>query len=180
MLKTVGTVLVMGLAVAAAASGSRQGDTHALTAKLTAKAEVPKPAGVTASASGSFTGTATELANDKARVTWSLTFKRLTGSAAAAHVHFGRPGKAGPVAIALCAPCRSGQKGTAMTTHAVWNKIKAGGAYVNVHTKMNPAGEIRGQLEAADDDSSGSGSGGGSDTGGGGGGGSDDGGGVGY
>jgi len=92
-----------------------------------------------------------ELANDKARVTWKLTFSRLSGKAIAAHIHLGKPGKAGPVALALCGPCRSGQKGSGMLTHAQFAKLEAGGGYVNVHTAKNAGGEIRGQIKVSDE-----------------------------
>ena len=114
---------------------------------MKARTEVPRPSGVPAGATGSFTGLAVELANDKARVTWKLTFSNLSGKAIAAHIHLGKPGKAGPVALALCGPCRSGQRGSGMLTHAQFAKLEAGGAYVNVHTAKNAGGEIRGQLK---------------------------------
>ena len=97
-----------------------------------------------------------ELANDRARLTWQLTFSKLTGPAAAAHIHIGKPGKAGNVMVALCGPCKSGKRGTATITHAQLRTIEAGRTYVNVHTKKNAAGEIRGQVKAtetASDDS---------------------------
>ena len=122
-----------------------------MSATIKARTEVPKPTGVPAGATGSFTGTAVELANDKARVTWKLTFSHLSGKAIAAHIHLGKPGKAGPVALALCGPCRSGQKGSGMLTHAQFAKVEAGAAYVNVHTTKNAAGEIRGQIKVSED-----------------------------
>jgi hypothetical protein len=133
-----------------------QKDTYKLTATLRAKSEVPKPTGVRPGATGTFTGTAVELADNRARLTWRLTFSKLTGRAAAAHIHVGRVGKAGNVMVALCGPCSSGKRGSATITHAQLNTIKAGRSYVNVHTAKNPAGEIRGQVKAkqtASDDS---------------------------
>lgn len=138
------------LLVAGAAAAAPQGDAYQLTANLRARFEVPKPTRVPVGATGLFTGKATELANDRVQVAWRLTFSRLSGRALAAHIHVGRPGKAGPVLAALCAPCRSGQRGTASITHAQLRTIRAGGAYVNVHTARNPAGEIRGQLKASE------------------------------
>jgi hypothetical protein len=82
-------------------------------------------------------------------ITWRLTFSRLTGRAVAAHIHIGRAGRAGPVAVALCGPCRSGARGSTPVPAAALAALEAGRAYVNVHTRRNPAGEIRGQLPAA-------------------------------
>jgi CHRD domain len=70
----------------------------------------------------------------------------LTGQAASAHVHLGKAGRAGPVVLGLCGPCRSGTRGTSNVSARIANALRTGAAYVNVHTTRNPAGEIRGQL----------------------------------
>ena len=158
MLKLLLAALAVALVVVGLASAAPQRDTYGLNARLTARAEVPRPSGVPAGATGVFTAKAVELANDKARVTWKLTFSHLSGKAIAAHIHLGKKGKAGPVALALCGPCRSGQKGSGLLTHAQFARVEAGAAYVNVHTTKNAGGEIRGQLKATE-----TASGGGSD-----------------
>ena len=112
-----------------------------LRASLNARQEVPKQAVKVPAASGMFTGTLTGT-----KLTWSLVFRKLSGPATAAHIHLGRPGKAGPVAVPLCGPCSSGAKGTATLTAAQVKAVLGGGTYVNVHTAKNPAGEIRGPL----------------------------------
>lgn len=117
----------------------------ALTATLSAAKEVPKPTGVTASARGSFAAGLTRRGTG-GTLSWRITFRGLTGKAAAAHVHLAKPGKAGPVAAGLCGPCRSGARGTAKVNARTVAALLAGGAYVNVHTAKNPAGEIRGQV----------------------------------
>jgi hypothetical protein len=150
MTKAIGAVAVVALVLAGISFAAAGGDTYKVSARLNAGSEVPKPTGVPAGATGSFTGTAVELANDKARVTWKLTFSHLSGKAIAAHIHLGKKGKAGPVALALCGPCRSGQKGSGMLTHAQFAKVEAGAAYVNVHTTKNAGGEIRGQIRVSD------------------------------
>ncbi|HXG76638.1 MAG TPA: CHRD domain-containing protein [Gaiellaceae bacterium] len=152
----VGALLLAGVAAAEPAA-----DTYNLTANLRARFEVPKPARVPAGAVGLFTGKAVERANDRARLTWRLTFSKLSGRAVAAHIHVGRPGTAGGVLVPLCGPCRNGQRGAATITHAQLRTIRAGRAYVNIHTARNAAGEIRGQVKAskaaeAGDDSGGS------------------------
>jgi len=138
------TLVLAGLAIAVP-----QKDAFNLTANLKARFEVPKPAGVRAGAVGLLTGKAVEQENDKARITWRVTFSKLSGRAAAAHIHVGKPGKAGGVMVALCGPCRNGQRGVANITHAQLRTIRNGGAYVNLHTAKNAAGEIRGQVKAS-------------------------------
>ena len=98
-------------------------------------------------ARGTFTATVKK-EGDQGVVTWRLTFSRLTGRGIAAHIHRGAPGRAGPVIVPLCAPCRTGARGRVTVSAAVLNALETGRAYVNVHTRKNQAGEIRGQLRA--------------------------------
>jgi hypothetical protein len=119
---------------------SASGGTVTLTARLDARHEIPAPKGA-ATASGLFTATLTGRS-----LTWRLTFSRLTGKAAAAHIHLGKAGVAGPVAVPLCAPCASGAHGKVIITTKVRAALVGGSAYVNVHTAKNPGGEIRGQV----------------------------------
>ena len=123
------------------------GTTATVTTVLTARQERPKPKGAVSRATGSFILTATKT-DQGTSLSWRLTFRRLTGQAVAAHIHIGRRGAAGPVAIPLCGPCRSGARGTATPNAATLAALEAGRAYVNVHTPGNAAGEIRGQLPA--------------------------------
>ena len=76
-----------------------------------------------------------------------LKYHGLSGKAVAAHVHLGKKGKAGPVAVALCGPCKNGQSGTVKISKDTEEALEKGGAYVNVHTAKNGAGEIRGQIK---------------------------------
>jgi len=117
----------------------------ALTAALAADHEVPKPKGVSARARGTFAAGLTRKGTG-GTLSWRLTFRGLTGRAAAAHIHLGKLGKAGPVAAALCGPCRSGARGSAKVNARIVAALLSRTAYVNVHTATNPAGEIRGQL----------------------------------
>ncbi|HSC91537.1 MAG TPA: CHRD domain-containing protein [Gaiellaceae bacterium] len=117
------------------------------TAKLNARQEVPRPRGRANRARGTFSLTATKNGAD-ATIAWRLTFSRLTGRALAAHIHVGARGRAGGVAVPLCGPCRSAVRGTARVSGATLAALESGRAYVNVHTRQNPGGEIRGQLAA--------------------------------
>jgi CHRD domain len=119
----------------------------AVKTTLRAAQERPKPKGKLAKAKGTFTATVTRTGTSGV-ITWRLTFSKLSGRAIAAHIHSGARGKAGPVIVPLCAPCRSGARGRATVSESVLDALESGRTYVNVHTPKNPAGEIRGQLAA--------------------------------
>jgi Cu/Zn superoxide dismutase len=121
--------------------------TASVTTTLNSRQERPKPKGNVKRASGTFTATVTK-AGTTGTIAWRLRFSGLTGRAAAAHIHIGQRGRAGPVAVSLCGPCRNGARGTANLTAAVLSALETGRAYVNVHTPRNAAGEIRGQIRA--------------------------------
>ena len=114
---------------------------------LRASQERPKPKGKLGRATGTFTATITR-SGTSGVIVWRLTFSKLSGRAVAAHIHSGVRGKAGPVIVPLCAPCKSGARGRATVDGSVLSVLEAGRGYVNVHTKKNPAGEIRGQVAA--------------------------------
>ena len=148
MKKALVTLAVLALAAALAAGGlaavQKEG-VKKLSAKLTAAREVPKPKGVPSAATGTFTGT---LRGKK--LTFRLTFAHLTGKATAAHIHKGRAGKAGPVLVPLCGPCKSPVVKTVTVTSDQRDAIEHGATYVNVHTNKNKGGEIRGQIKATE------------------------------
>ncbi len=145
MKKMVLLVVATALVVAGAASGRSQATKVEIGSAMVASDEVPAPKGDVGSATGTFTGTLTKTDAGTA-LSWQLSFGNLTGPGIAAHIHIGEPGKAGPVVVPLCTPCTSGATGTANINATVLDAIKNGSAYVNVHTKTNPAGEIRGQV----------------------------------
>ena len=150
MLKTLVAAVAVALAmVGLATAATTKSETYKFKAKLTAGAEVPKPTGVPAAATGTFTATTLEPKTGKIHMTWKLTFAHLSGPGLQAHIHLGKPGKAGNVLVALCAPCRSGQTGKAVVARSVEDQLEKGQTYVNVHTKKNLAGEIRGQVKLA-------------------------------
>ena len=137
------SVVAVASAFAASESPTRQTATTRLTAFLTVNQEIPTPKG--ARGSGKFTATISGRT-----IRWRLTFRGLTGAAGAAHIHSALAGKANPApAVSLCGPCRSGQRGTVTASAAVMKRIRGGGTYVNVHTKKNAAGEIRGQIASS-------------------------------
>ena len=89
-----GALAVIGVAVAASTT------TYSYRATLTPKNEVPAP-NASAKAAGVFTATVTDK-KGKASIRWTLTFRRLSGKAVAAHIHKGAAGVAGPVVVPLC------------------------------------------------------------------------------
>ena len=133
--------LVLALATVALATGTAS---TTLKATLNVVQEVPKPAVKAPGGTGTFAAT---LSGTK--LTWKLTFQKLSGKAVAAHIHLGRPGKAGGVAVSLCGPCKSGVSGKATLSSAQVKAVLGGGTYVNVHTAKNAGGEIRGQVTKA-------------------------------
>jgi hypothetical protein len=134
-----GAVLAVALFVAGFGLAGRSSAVK-LTAHLNAAQETPAPKAA-ARASGTFVATLSGRT-----LTWRLTFVRLSGRALAAHIHLGRSGVAGPVAVPLCGPCVSGVHRRVSLTPRVRAALLAGTAYVNVHTAKNPGGEIRGQV----------------------------------
>lgn len=136
--------IASGLALSGVALAAGNYSVHAT---LGTQAEVPAPAG--ASGKGSFSGHYKENAAG-ATLTWTLSFSGLTGAAVAAHIHLGKPGKAGAVLVPLCGPCKNGQTGTATIPKAVVADLESGSAYVNVHTAKNQGGEIRGQVKVTE------------------------------
>jgi hypothetical protein len=114
---------------------------------LRAAQERPKPKGKVRRAQGTFTATVTK-SGDSAVLAWRLTFSKLTGRAIAAHIHSGPRGKPGPVIVPLCAPCRNRATGRATVSASVLNSLESGRTYVNIHTRRNAAGEVRGQIAA--------------------------------
>jgi hypothetical protein len=131
---------VTGILAAAALAGHSASPMQ-LSAKLNSGQEVPNPRGEPVRAGGSFSATLTGT-----KLTWKLTYSHLSGAGIAAHIHSGAKRKAGPVIVPLCGPCASTSSGTTKVSAAVAKALQGSGTYVNVHTKKNPNGEIRGQI----------------------------------
>ena len=111
------------------------------------RTRVPRRGSVSISPSDSSSSIASSTG---ATLTWKLTYSRLSGNALAAHIHMGKPGVAGPVIVPLCGPCKNGQAGKVHISKGVVRALEGGKAYINVHTKKNAAGEIRGQAKVAE------------------------------
>jgi CHRD domain len=149
LLAAIALVLTTSLGMAAAG--------HTFKAMLSGKDEVPA---VMTKATGE---AIFKLSKDGKELTYTLKVKGIE-NATAAHIHAGKMGENGGVAVGLFKGPKEGMfsgvlaKGTIMDKDLVGPMagktiadlvamIKSGDAYVNVHTEKNKPGEIRGQLK---------------------------------
>jgi Cu/Zn superoxide dismutase len=145
-IRILGTIAA-GIAVSALAAGTATADGGAIP--MNDEQEAP---GAVSDGSGffSYTVSGTELC-------YTLEVRNLTGDPIAAHIHLAPRHSPGPVVVPLSTPpaatssvsdCITAAEGGAMTPAelaAITADPKA--YYVNVHTDMWKAGEVRGQLK---------------------------------
>ena len=141
----IAAVLILSLGLMAVIlPGAEQGG-RILTADLTGAAEVPGPGDPDGS------GTAIITLNPGLEmVCWEINVSNITLPAAAAHIHEGPAGVAGPVDVALSPPDASGHSSgcTSVDRDEMLEILQeVDEYYVNVHTSDYPAGAVRGQLE---------------------------------
>lgn len=164
----------LALALVAGAFPSQASDGgDRLDARLKSTQEVPA---ILSAASGRFKATVDKVSGT---IAYELSYSGLEGPVRMAHIHLGQRGVNGGIMVWLCqtasfadptglAPgCpQSGtvsgllQAGNVLTVAAqgvaatefaeLLNAIRAGVAYVNVHSDRYPGGEIRGQLKGDD------------------------------
>jgi CHRD domain len=123
------------------AAGAANAALFNVTAALKGGDEVPPN---TTTGKGAVTATLDTTAKS---FSYTVTYSGLTGPATAAHFH--GPAAAGAnagVAVAIPNATTSPAEGSATLTDAQAADLEAGKYYVNVHTKDNPGGEIRGQV----------------------------------
>jgi hypothetical protein len=135
------------------------------TADLTVEAEVPAP-NVPGDYAGSGSASAT-ISDDESEIEVHVTYENLTGDAVGAHIHYGAAGAAGgiifpldhtggsPIHQTLTEADFTPAEGGPQTYAEALAAMRAGDTYVNVHTEMNPPGELRGQLRALVDTATG-------------------------
>lgn len=112
------------------------------TAKLNGSQEVPA---VTTSAEG--VGIFS-LSRDKSTIDYMVVVNGLSGTISGAHLHTGQAGVNGSVTIDLTPDINGNVISGTLNASPVLSNLFSNGIYVNVHTAMNPGGEIRGQLIA--------------------------------
>jgi hypothetical protein len=151
--------LLAAVAMVGFAAGSASAQTFTLTANLTGGNETPAP-GVN---TGAF-GTATVTLNVSTRtVSWDIDVFNLPSGVTAGHIHAGASGTPGPTIVNFVVPSPASNdfKINGSLRDTEWNlrpdqgirsaddiiqAILGGNTYVNIHSAVNPGGEIRGQL----------------------------------
>jgi len=108
--------------------------------------ESPTPTGVPPDAGG----TAMWMFDDEtSTLTYTITVQNLSGPPIVGHLHSGQPHVAGPIVVGLPV-IPSGATGTASGSVVLPNSgvldLFNENLYVNLHTALNPSGEVRGQL----------------------------------
>ncbi len=136
------SLVLGGFAMLFAATASAA--TVKFQATLTPGAEVP-PTKSTGSGEATVTlDTATH------EITWDVTFKGFSSDVTAAHIHGpAEPGKNAGVVVPLGNAPTSPIHGSAKLTPEQEQQLTGGMYYVNIHSKNNPGGAVRGQLTAA-------------------------------
>lgn len=148
-------------------------DDQRFVARVHGLCQVPS---ISTSAQGAFEA----VIDDTARmITWTLTYQNVETPVEQAHIHLGERHTNGGISVFLCTNLGNGPadtqacpettatiSGTITPDHVVGPEeqgiaatefeeivqaIRAGAAYVNVHTTTYPAGEIRGQIVDEDD-----------------------------
>lgn len=121
---------------------AQQTTLHYFTSKLDGQQEVP-PVQTTATGFGSFV-----MDTAANTLTYHVEFSGLSSAENGAHIHGPAPiGQTAGILFPL--PAGTPKTGTIAITDADEATFLGGQAYVNVHSTLNPNGEIRGQLQIA-------------------------------
>jgi CHRD domain len=136
--------------VTTAAAFAISTETFKLSAKMNPRQVVPnKPKGDVARARGTLTARLSG-AGARWKLSWKVTYRKLDHpTLVIADVHYGKPGKFGPVIVRLCGPCKSGQHGVKKVKSLWVDAIERGNTFITLITGKNPNGEIRGQIARA-------------------------------
>jgi hypothetical protein len=135
------TMTVLSIVAVAVLATAGAAMSPVVSAKLSGKNETP--------AKGDPDGTGLVILHldaKKGTACWEFKGVRRIGAPAAAHIHKGRKGKAGPVSVPLGGKYKA--KGCQKTSKRTISAIESrpNDFYVNVHNAKYPGGAIRGQL----------------------------------
>jgi hypothetical protein len=159
-------LVILAAMFAAASALADENEGRANRAHLDGLHEVPS---VVTVGTGDFAAT---VAADGMSIAYQLNYSGLQGTVRQAHIHVAQPSVSGAIVLWLCGSTQNpGPAGTqscpqtgmvsgtltnadvqASTTQQVAtlanviDALRSGDAYVNVHTDLSPAGEIRGQI----------------------------------
>lgn len=89
------------------------------------------------------------LQTDSNEIAWDIEYYSLSGEIVAIHFHGpAKPGETGDIAVAIDNTSETVGKltGSAQISAEQAQQLMDGLWYINIHTGLNPAGEIRGQL----------------------------------
>lgn len=167
-------LLAIGVLLTATAAGSGvavSGESSSLQVRLSGFEEDPQALSTTGS--GQFRA---RIDDRRQEISFRLSYQTLEGNVTQAHIHLGGRAQSGGVIVFLCSnlgngpagtqPCPAapgtvtgtlrpadvvgpaGQGITAGQFGELVRAIRAGATYVNVHSSLYPAGEIRGQLDS--------------------------------
>ena len=129
--------------VAIFAIGTASAATEKFHATLVAAAEAPPTKSTGTGDAAVSLDTATH------EITYDVTFSGFSSDVTAAHIHGpAEPGKNAGVLVPLGMAPKSPIHGTAKLTAEQETALINGQTYVNLHSKNNPGGAIRGQLMA--------------------------------
>ena len=152
-------MVLVAAALAGFAAAPVSAQTFKLTASLNGANEPPTP-GIN---TGDF-GDAVVIVDMSARtVTYTVNVFNLPSGVTASHIHVGAAGTPGPVVVNFAPPLTASNDfsftGTTKDTEFIlrpdqgirsaddmFQAILGGNSYVNVHSSVNPGGEIRGHL----------------------------------
>jgi hypothetical protein len=145
-----GTAIAVVPAMASGATTKSQlspqdlGQGKQLIARLSGAAETPPTASMGTGLAVISIDTTTN------QICWALSVGGLSGPATASHIHQAAVGTPGPIVVPFSnAPNPTSSGCTTDATNAPLIAANPANFYVNVHTALNPSGEIRGQLGPA-------------------------------
>lgn len=135
------SLLIAGFAVLIA--GTASAATEKFHATLSSGSEVPPSKSAGSGEATASLDTATH------ELTYDVTFKGFSSDVTAAHIHGPAPaGKNAGVVVPLGTAPKSPIHGTVKLTEEQEHQLSSGMLYVNIHSKNNPGGAVRGQLTA--------------------------------